>query len=101
MSNYKIVEVTNIDGKNENVIELQTGDFAGTLFNFGKIQFMGEDEDGFGKLNFDYNLFFTPETITLNEDTRPLLEEVIADILREIMENTLEEMNETRTSDSE
>jgi len=87
------------DANADHFIELNEGEFTGVHFNFGKIEFMGEDEDGNGKINFDYNLLFLPEHIKL-EESKNAIEEELGKVLQHILEN-MAANNETGTSDTE
>lgn len=89
--------------KIDHFIEIMEGPYEGVHFNFGPIQFMGEDEEGNGKINFDYNLLFLPENINLDED-RPGLEDMVGTTLQHVLETMVknsEDNNETGTGDTE
>jgi len=100
MSNYKIHSNNKYSEiESDHFIEITEGGFEGVHFNFGKIEFVGEDEQGNGKINYDYNLLYIPDTIILDMD-RPLLERELGNILQTILE-TLVPKNETGTGDTE
>jgi len=100
MPNYKVHSNNKYSEINsDHFIEISEGPFIGTHFNFGQIEFAGEDGEGNGKINYDYNLLSIPETVILDMD-RPLLEREIGKILQSILE-TLVPNNETGTSDTE
>lgn len=70
----------------DHYISLTEGELDGICFNFGKIEFVGEDEEGFGKISFDYDLLFLPEHIIL-EDIKDNLEEEIGVVLKQVLED--------------
>lgn len=105
MPNYKIhVNSKYSDVQSDNFLEIVDGAFVGVHFNFGKVEFGGEDELGNGVVKFDYNLLHIPENIILEID-KPLLERELGSILQHILEtmvdNNKENNNETRTGDTE
>ena len=88
-------------------IEFQDGPLQGICFTFGKIEFMGEDEEGNGKINFDYHLIHIPESITF-EEQRDTIESHIGAVLKQVLEeqvanekNNQEVVNETGNPDTE
>ena len=83
-------------------IEVTDGEHAGVCFNLGKLEFLGEDEDGSGRISFDYDLLFVPETIKLDGQVQEI-EQTIGKVLQEILEDTVRkgDVNETRDIDSE
>lgn len=104
MPRYHLKEnTTHPDYKQSHYIHIDEGQFEGLCFNFGKLQFMGEDPDGNGRIQFEYDLISSPESLILNDETTPQLEAVVSEILNEIIINTLEdqELNETRDSDTD
>ena len=85
----------------EFLLQIKEGKFAGTVFSFGAIQFLGENEDGSGCISFDYQLFKQPESVDMeNEDSRKDLEQEISVILHTIIENSLKH-EEDRNTDTE
>lgn len=93
---------THPDLKETHYIHIDDGELAGMCFLFGKIEFMGEDEDGNGRVMFDYDLISMPEHITLNEDTKKQVEAEVSVILNEIIINSLEQnADEIRNTDSD
>ena len=87
----------------DHYIEIDEGPFSGACFNISRVEFMGEDEEGNGRITFDYTLFYLPEQL-LHEDIQMELESAVADILNDIIVNSLEkttnqENNENRNTD--
>lgn len=83
----------------DHFLEIMEGLFVGLHFSFGQIEFAGEDENGNGKINFDYNLLYIPEHINLDE-SKPDVEQMIGTILQHVLE-TMVTNDETGTSDTE
>ena len=88
-------------------IEFQDGPLQGICFTFGKIEFMGEDEEGNGKINFDYHLIHIPETIIF-EEQRDTIESHIGAVLKQVLEeqaatlpDNQEVVNEAGDNDTE
>lgn len=67
-------------------IEIDEGEFQGMSFVFGAIEFIGEDEDGNGRVKFDYQLLETPEFVILEEHTEKI-EDAIGMVLHKILED--------------
>jgi len=87
------------EGK-EFYLNLLEGPCQGMHFTLGKIEFLGEDEEGYGKITFDYDLLFLPEGITIEEHNE-LIEQNITDVLVQILEDmTTKDKNETGNTDS-
>lgn len=106
MSNFKIVPNERFpDAGTDHYVELTEGPFSGLCFNINQLEFIGEDKEGNGQISFNYDLVFVPETITLNEEVLPSLEEVISSALHNILTEAITEThellaNETRNSDT-
>ena len=82
---------------------LEDGPYEGVCINFGKIEFMGEDSDGFGKINFNYDLLYIPEDVNF-EVVKEDLEKTIGELLNIILEDIMlreAETNETGNSDTQ
>ena len=89
------------ESSSEFLLRIKTGKFSGTLFSFGQIQFIGEDEEGNGKINFDYELLSLTEGVTLEDpEVRGEFEKDLSAILHTIIEASLQHEN-NRNSDSE
>lgn len=71
----------------DHFLTIEEGEFKDVSFSFGKIEFVGEDDEGQGHVKFDYDLLQVPDSITLQEntETRERLENVIGEILHEIL----------------
>jgi len=80
--NEKFKEVST----SEFYIEIDEGDYTGLSFVFGPIKFLGEDEEGNGRIEFDYDLLFIPERIDISEH-RSNIEHMIGMILHNILED--------------
>jgi len=109
MSSFIVKENTEYTEVNTatHYIEIDSGPLNGLCFIFGPVEFMGEDEEGNGKINFDYHLIHVPETITFQE-RRDEIEGNIGKILQIIIEQQVaqerdnqEVVNETGTGDTE
>lgn len=86
-------------------IEISEGDFSGLCFVFGPIEFLGEDEEGNGRVKFDYHLLDTPEFVIL-EEHREQIENIIGMVLHKILEDMTknsegEASDETGNADTE
>ena len=107
MSKFEIKRLNEIveEETSEFFLEISEGKFQGIQFQFGAIEFAGEDENGNGKINFNYQLLNVPEEIKLSENTREDLHNTLGDILQEILEaqvlNSTEELHETGNLDSD
>lgn len=77
----------------DHFIELTEGEYEGLHFNFGPIEFAGEDEQGNGKINFDYNLLNLPEGISFEGEHKTEIENIISIVLKQIIEQMLENSN--------
>lgn len=87
------------DVVSDNFIEITSGGFEGVHFNFGKIEFVGSDEEGSTSIKYDYNLLYIPENIIIDVD-KPLLERELARILEDILEKMVPK-NETGNNDTQ
>ena len=93
------------DNSTTHYLEVVDGKYEGMHFTFGKIEFLGEDDEGNGKIEFDYTLLNLPEPYSLDEE-RDEIEEVVSQVLRYILEQntnkeTEEGADETGNLDSE
>lgn len=81
--NNEFKEISNSD----HFLKIEEGEFKDISFSFGKIEFLGEDDQGQGHVKFDYDLIQVPDSIILQEntETRERLENVIGEILHEIL----------------
>lgn len=72
------------------VIQIDEGEFEGVHYGYGPIQFLGEDEDGFGRLAFSYDLYSSGRDVNINdEEIAQRLETVLAEILSTIVAENL------------
>lgn len=94
MHNYIVKE--NVEFKDQNTAShyllFEQGPLEGIAFTFGKIEFLGEDEEGNGKINFDYHLLQVPETISL-EERKEEIENNIGVVLQALLEENLTQDN--------
>jgi hypothetical protein len=66
-------------------VEISDGPYVGLHFNYGNIEFAGENEDGSGNLNFNYTVLFTPRWVNSKRDIKKI-EVEIGIILQAIIE---------------
>lgn len=102
MHNYIVKE--NVEYKDQNTashyLTFEQGPLEGLAFTFGKIEFLGEDEDGNGKINFDYHLLSVPESVKL-EESKEEIENEIGEVLRVLLEENLTKENENETGNDD
>lgn len=87
----------------DHFVRIEDGPYEGVCINFGKIEFMGEDSDGFGKINFNYDLLYIPDDVNF-EVVKEDLEKTIGELLNIILEDIMlreAETNETGNSDTQ
>lgn len=91
MPNYNVVSNEKFpDAEVPYYLEIAEGQFQGTCFVFGPIQFVGEDEDGSGRISFDYSLLHLDAAHSLTEEpTKIALEDEIGKILHVIIEESI------------
>lgn len=95
----------NVEFKEQNTathyLVFTEGPMTDIAFTFGKIEFLGEDEEGNGKINFDYHLLSVPESINL-EERKDEIEGHIGEVLKVLLEENLtrDQANETGNDDS-
>jgi hypothetical protein len=86
MSNpiYKIVREVNEEtgDKGDFYLQITEGEFTGVTFNFGEIQFIGEDDEGSGIVNFDYTVYDSPFDLTESIES---LEAVLGGVLQDVL----------------
>ena len=73
--------------KSDHFLTFEEGEFKGVSFSFGKIEFLGEDDEGQGHVKFDYDLLLVPDSIILQENAemKDRLENEIGEVLHEIL----------------
>jgi len=79
------------DKKHEHYLEIEEGPFKGVCFNFMKIEFLGEDTDGNGRLAFDFDLIFCPEDVILHDGNKKEFESALGDIMKDVLEEYVAE----------
>lgn len=104
MPKYKVHENIQYkdDIKSDHFIEIVEGPFTGICVNFGKIEFIGEDGEGNGKINFDYDLLHIPAHINFHA-SKEAIEKTVGDVLNAILEDITnnEAVNETGNPDTQ
>ena len=82
-------------------IEIMDGPLTSLCFVFGPIEFLGEDEQGNGKMKFDYHLLFIPANVNF-EEQKFEVEQAVSNVLQRIMESLVEKnVNETGNNDTQ
>ena len=84
--------------KDEYYIEILDGPFEGLCFNFKKLEFLGEDTEGNGRLAFEYDLIFVPKGITLHDNMKAL-EAELGVVLNVVLQNYVLENPEVESDD--
>lgn len=89
----------------DHYLEVAEGPFEGMHFNLGRIEFIGEDTDGNGQIEFDYDLLLVPAGVNLDEQKKEV-EQTISDVLHIILEQMVnnskaEGTNETGNNDTQ
>jgi hypothetical protein len=80
----KLFETVEVDkGSEEFYIRITDGPFVGVKFQYGQIQFMGEDADGNGVFNFGY--VFMDDSLDVAEESMDELHQTMGIILNEIL----------------
>lgn len=88
--------------ESDHFIEITEGKFAGFHLLFGELRFQGQDEDGNGRVAFNYDLLSYPEDVILNDELKQELELEIGEVLHNIMtEIFAQEENEIRDVNTE
>lgn len=85
------------DSSVDHYLEVTDGEFSGLHFNMGRIEFLGEDEEGNGKIEFDYNLLLVPAGVNIEErkqDVEELISQVLHAILEQMVENSKKEVTD-------
>ena len=86
----------------DHYIAITEGKFKDIHFTFGELRFQGQDEEGNGRIAFNYDLLYHPEGVIMNDDLTNELEQEIGAVLHEIMTEILEkEEHEVRDTDTE
>lgn len=108
MTMFKVEVRENTQYQNEETshyLEIVEGNFTGMHFTFGKIEFLGEDDEGNGNIQFDYRLLFLPEEYDYEDPSqKEQIEKTISLALEHILMKAAEEKvseNETGNIDTE
>ena len=83
--NGKYPEAEIAGSPRDHYVEISDGPYVGLHFNYGNIEFAGENEDGSGNLNFNYTVLFTPRWVNSKRDIKKI-EVEIGVILQAIIE---------------
>lgn len=80
-------------------IKLIDSDLAGITFRYGEVKFLGEDEDGNGKMSFDYHVLdagpFEKEELVGDK-----INKILGDILTELIIESLKEREAAERGDN-
>ena len=85
MLRFKIVPVAGHAPHTHGVLIDEPGPFDTMLFVFGKIEFLGEDQNSNGRFSYDYAILRHPES---KDVTTKQIEEEIAQILKKILDDS-------------
>lgn len=83
--NGKYPEAEIAGSPRDHYVEITDGPYVGLHFNYGNIEFAGENEDGSGNLNFNYTVLFTPRWVNSKRDIKKI-EVEIGVVLQAIIE---------------
>lgn len=89
---YKLKEGPN----NIWAIELLESKFAGVLYSYGAIKFMGEDEEGNGIMHFEYDIIDPGPFISKEEISGKEADEIMGQVLQDLIYETLKAREEAR-----
>lgn len=91
--------------KSDHYLEVTEGSLVGMHFSLGRIEFIGEDEEGNGKIEFDYDLLLVPADVNIVEQKSEIeatISAALQTILEQMVENSKTEgTNETGNDDSQ
>jgi len=85
MPKYSVVSL-DADDATTFVIQLDEGEHAGSQFNFGKIEFAGEDGEGNGIINFEYDVIKAVPAELTKEQFDPVASVILHQILTEMVD---------------
>lgn len=83
---YKLIDAPD----NHWGIQLEEGTFAGVTYRYGKVQFLGEDEEGNGLINFEYDVL-DPGPFTVEQIVGDEVDKIFGEILQELIIESLKE----------
>lgn len=86
------------ENESTHYLEVVEGKFEGMHFTFGKIEFVGEDDQGNGQIQFDYDLLNLPDPYKL-EESRDEIEHIVGEVLRTILERNAEREEQEEAAD--
>lgn len=96
---YKLVDAPD----NHWGIQIEEGDFAGVIYRYGVVQFLGEDEEGNGIVNFEFNVL-DPGPFEVEQIAGEAVDKIFGEILQELIIESLKEKQKNendREGDSE
>jgi hypothetical protein len=70
-------------------IQLTEGKYAGVVYRYGTVKFMGEDEEGNGRVTFEYDIL-DPRDFQREALVGPEIDEIFGRILHDIIVESLE-----------
>lgn len=79
-------------------IQLTEGKYAGVVYRYGTVKFVGEDEDGNGRVTFEYDIL-DPKGFNREEIFGPEIDEIFGKILHNIIIESLENKEELNGND--
>jgi hypothetical protein len=86
MPKYKPEQSEDPNAKEPYYIRIEDGAFKDICFNFEKIEFLGEDTEGNGRLAFEFDLISVPEGVILNDANKDEFEKTLGEIMKHILE---------------
>lgn len=102
MPKFEVVPNEHYEVDSDHFINITEGKFKDFRFIFGELRFQGQDEEGNGRVAFNYDLLSTAEGITLNDELKEEFEQEVGEVLKEIMSEILnKEEDETGDIDTQ
>lgn len=75
-------------------LQLSEGKYAGIIYRYGSVKFVGEDDEGNGRISFEYDILdpsdFNREDL-VGEELSTIMGEILHDIIVESLENRKED----------
>jgi len=79
-------------------IQIDDGPFAGVVFNFGVVKFVGEDDDGSAIIQFEYDII--EDSYGFAEEDKANFESTLSNILSTIFEDSVKEQPDGTNRDN-